>query len=110
VSEGEHHGLRQEHSARLLVDGRGDDVAVDRQATPTARLDQSRVQLHLDRGVLRRQEGAQVLIEDKHHLHLACRDTETGERQRETERERERERERQERQDERERKIGREGR
>ena len=71
VFEREDHWLCEEHPAGLL-DGGGDHVAVDRQAPPTPRLARPRVKLHLHRGVLGGQEGAQVLVQDKHHLHRAC--------------------------------------
>lgn len=68
VFEREDHRLGEKHPAGLFVDGGGDDVGVDRQALL---LVAQPVHLHLHRGVLGGQEGAQVFIQDEHHLDLS---------------------------------------
>ena len=73
--EGVDHRLREEHSARLFVDGGRDDVGVDCQPLLIVAWP---LHFHFHRGVLSGQEGSQVFIEDEHHLDLSCIWTEGG--------------------------------
>lgn len=68
MSKCEHHRLGQKHSTGLLIDRRSNDVRIHCQAPPT----KPSLHLHLHRGVFSGEEGAQVLIEDEDHFHLAC--------------------------------------
>lgn len=69
VFEREDDGLGEKDPAGLFVDGGGDDVRVDGQ--PLLIVPRT-VGVHLHRGVLGGQEGAQVFIHNKHHLDLPC--------------------------------------
>ena len=64
VFQGEDHRVGHKHAAGLLGDGGGQDVGVDGQGEVAA----ARLPRPPQRGVLRAEEVAQVLVKDKHQL------------------------------------------